>query len=383
MPDDAAALQAALTEEKAKRQTSEEKAKNYIANLRTQHKEEKEKLQKELEESNAQLQKARESLSNGNASPETDAERRAETEKQIAAVQQQAKDYVAKLVGKHKAELERCREEYAQKLQEAQTRRDDGMPGDERHGLQNQLDEGIEQVQQAEEQRSNLQAQLEAAEEQLKESESERQKLQEQLVQMQEQAKNYVKQLVAKQKREMEEATVRATELQEEVDNLKSNAEAHNLAMNAKDEMVHHSRTQLQDAHARLAELEERLAAARKVAEASRAADENCAQDSDHQEVDALKKQVQNLQEQVLAPSPHSSAIAVIKSAPLPSAFHPSSLSLPRSLALSLSLARALSLSRVLSLSRPSSLPPSRSELALSTEYLRFLTKANVLRLAD
>jgi chromosome segregation ATPase len=331
MPDDAAALMAALAESEAKLQKTEQHARSYVNKLVNQHKEETEKLQRELEESKAQLHKAREGLPNGNATPETHAEWSAEAEKQIAALQaekmlhqQQAKDYVAKLVSKHKTELERCREEYEQKLQEAQTRQNavassvasDGMPGDERHGMQNQLvDAGNEQVQQAGERKTNLQAQLEAAVEQLKESESERQKLQEQLAQRQEQAKSYVKQLVAKQKREMEEATVKATELQEEVDNLRSNAEAHNLAMNAKDEMVHHSRTQLQDAHARLAESEERLAAARKVAEASRVADENCAQDSDaqrHEEVEALKHKVQILQEQAPAPSPLSCAIVVV-----------------------------------------------------------------------
>jgi hypothetical protein len=364
MPDDAAALMAALAESEAKRQKTEQHAKSYVTKLLHQHKEEKENLQRELEEIKAQLHKASEGLPSGNAAPETDDERSAEAENQIAALQaekmlhqQQAKDYVAKLVSKHKAELERCREEYEQKLQEAQARQDavassvvsDGMPG-------------------VGERKTNLQAQLEAAVEQLKESEIERLKLQEQLVQRQEQAKSYVKQLVAKQKREMEEATVKATELQEEVDNLRSNAEAHNLAMNAKDEMVLHWRTQLQDAHARLVESEERLAAARKIAEASRVADENCAQDSDaqrHQEVEALKHKVQNLQEQAPAPFPLSCAIAVVNSAPLPPAFHPSSLSLARSLALSLLLARSLSLalSLALSLSRSLSfsafLPPS------------------------
>jgi len=270
MPDDASALQAALdalAESEAKRQKTEQQAKNYVAKL----KEEKEKLQRELEEIKAQLHNSRE-----------------------------------------------------------------GLP------------------------------------EQLKESESERQKLQEQLVQTQEQAKNYVKQLAAKHKRELAEATVKTTELQEEVDNLRSNAEAHNLAMNAKDEMVHHSRTQLQDALSRLAESDELLAAARKAAEASRIADENCAQDSDSQrpqEVEALKHQVQNLQDQASAPPPAFLCACGRQ-------FSSSAAFFLLFVSLSLSLARPLARARARSLFRPSSLPPSCSDRVLAE-------KAIVLRLAD
>ena len=55
MPDDATLLRVALAESKAKRQKTEQQAKNYVAKLMHQHKEEKEKLQRELEQSKARL----------------------------------------------------------------------------------------------------------------------------------------------------------------------------------------------------------------------------------------------------------------------------------------------------------------------------------------
>jgi hypothetical protein len=55
MPEDATLLRVALAESEAKRQKTEQQAKNYVAKLMHQHKEEREKLQRELEESKAEL----------------------------------------------------------------------------------------------------------------------------------------------------------------------------------------------------------------------------------------------------------------------------------------------------------------------------------------
>ena len=316
MSDDAQALQARLDESEARRAKTEQQAKNYVAKLMNQHKEEKEKLQRELDESKELLRRAKEGVPNGHAPPAADDERAAEAQTQIAAlqaekqqIQQQAKEYVGKLVNKHNAELERCKAEHVQKLQEAQARLNgtaDSVDGDTAH------------VNASEEQRKSLQAELEAAVERLKESENERQKLQELLEQTKEQAKNYVKQLVAKHKSEVEESVVKATELQEEVDNLRANAEAHDLAMNARDEMVQHAKAQLQDAHARLAESEDHLAAALTAAEGG-------APDSGEelrQESEALKHQVQTLQEQALPSLLRPSLLALAHPSPLARSLH-------------------------------------------------------------
>ena len=74
------------------------------------------------------------------------------------------------------------------------------------------------------------------------------QKLRSSLDTITEQSKAYVKKLVAKHREELDKNKVHLTELQEEVDNLKANAEAHTLEVNAKDY--------------RLREVEERLTAA-------------------------------------------------------------------------------------------------------------------------
>ena len=66
-----------------------------------------------------------------------------------------------------------------------------------------------------------------------------------QLAEAKEQAKAYVKQLVTRHKADIDEMRVKQTELQEEVDNLRANAEAHNLEMNAKDNSLHEVRERL------------------------------------------------------------------------------------------------------------------------------------------
>ena len=81
-------------------------------------------------------------------------------------------------------------------------------------------------------------SQAESGEEQLAEAQG-------QLAEAKEQAKAYVKQLVTRHKADIDEMRVKQTELQEEVDNLRANAEAHNLEMNAKDNSLHEVRERL------------------------------------------------------------------------------------------------------------------------------------------
>ena len=216
MTDEAtlAQLQAQLADCEASRKKMEQQAKNYVAKLNA----EKAAVVKELEESKALLAQAAAQPAAGSGDGGEASTRIAALEEETRQLKDQAKAYVKTLVSKHNAEMEKLKAEHDEALKQAsvQSGRGGGDCGDSSSA-------GAETV--------TLQEQLAEAQGQLAEAK--------------EQAKAYVKQLVTRHKADIDEMRVKQTELQEEVDNLRANAEAHNLEMNAKDNSLHEVRERL------------------------------------------------------------------------------------------------------------------------------------------
>ena len=215
MTDEAtlAQLQAQLAESEASRKKMEQQAKNYVAKLNA----EKAAVVKELEESKALLAQAAAQPAAGSGDGGEANTRIAELEEETRQLKDQAKAYVKTLVSKHNAEMEKLKAEHDEALKQASVQ--SGRGGD----CGDSSSAGAETV--------TLQEQLAEAQGQLAEAK--------------EQAKAYVKQLVTRHKADIDEMRVKQTELQEEVDNLRANAEAHNLEMNAKDNSLHEVRERL------------------------------------------------------------------------------------------------------------------------------------------
>jgi predicted nucleic acid-binding Zn-ribbon protein len=236
MSDEAVAeLRKKLEESESARKKIQEQAKSYVAKLNRDHQAEKEKLVAQLQESTtelANLQKLQDSQNvtasvADSGSTGEDSARIAQLEEEnrslqnsLATAKDQAKAYVKSLVQKHTAELDKLKAE----LQDVSARKHDEAAGDgsgDSHaGIAGRENAAAEEIH----------------------------KLRSSLDTITEQSKAYVKKLVAKHREELDKNKVHLTELQEEVDNLKANAEAHTLEVNAKDY--------------RLREVEERLTAA-------------------------------------------------------------------------------------------------------------------------
>jgi DNA repair exonuclease SbcCD ATPase subunit len=265
-PNDALAkLQMQLVESKSNLEKTKQQAQLYIAKLKENHATEQAKTQSELDSCKASLAKALQDLqAKGNAvltdggdcpieTASVNEQLKDEIENlnnQLSAAKEQAKTYVKTLVAKHNAEVEKCKAEHALALEKALGSKSCEAVGEvgwhdsivsSLQGEVKKLQAELEQAKVGD--RSICDASIvSVAEEDVK-------KLQADLKLIREQSKSYVKQLVSKHKAELDEKKVELTAMQEEVDNLKADAEAHNLAMQAKDQQVEHARAQLQLVH--------------------------------------------------------------------------------------------------------------------------------------
>lgn len=264
--DALAKLQMQLVESESNLQKTKQQAQVYVAKLKETHAAEQAKTQNELDSCKASLAKALQDLqAKGNAvltdgGGDCPIETALVNEKlkdeienlnsQLSAAKEQAKTYVKTLVAKHNAEVEKCKAEHALALEKAL-----GSKSCEAVGEVGCYDSIVSSLQG---EVKKLQAELEQAKvgdrsicdaSIVSVAEEDVKKLQADLKLIREQSKSYVKQLVAKHKAELDEKKVELTAMQEEVDNLKADAEAHNLAMQAKDQQVEHARAQLQLVH--------------------------------------------------------------------------------------------------------------------------------------